>query len=574
MTIAACVLGIISLLLAFIPSLGILTAYPAFIGFLLGVIGLIINIKKKQPQAMGITGIILCAITLGVSQANLQASDQAIKAPQEGEIATEKKGSASIASALASRTKQALRDTEARFQSLSLEEAIRMLQKYEIIDEMAKGEFVSTIDYRGREIEEYKQNPISEISKDLMYHFMMYRDGVEGLNDYPYIDKIIELYRRANTEQQELHAQGLAKLNEDMDAMANAFQQIVLYSLTKQNSPQEESRVKTLKRLPVRCLEAFAAAGAKIADVETCSANIMAVNPVDGKLIAFICTSGQGNAPAQYELGVCYQNGKGVSKDMTEAVKWYRKAAEQGHATAQCSLGVCYDNGNGVSKNPEEAVKWYRKAAEQGHATAQNNLGVCYDNGEGVDKDMTEAVKWYRKAAEQGYAQAQCNLGLCYEYGKGVSKDMAEAVKWYRKAAEQGHAVAQVNLGVSYDNGEGVSKDYAEAMKWYRKAAEQGDAEAQNNLGECYYNGNGVSKNPEEAVKWWRKAAEQGNAMAQFFLGLCCVEGEGVSRDVEEAKKWFRKAAEQGNVEEAKKWLRKAAEQGNEEAKEVLQVLP
>ena len=448
MALAAFVLGIITLLLAFIPSLGILTTYPALIGLLLGVIGLIINIKKKQPKAMGITGIILCVIALGVSQANLQASDQAIEAPHEGEIATEKKGSASIASALASRTKQALRDTEARFQSLSLEEAIRMLQKYEIIDEMAKGEFVSTIDYRGREIEEYKQNPISEISKDLMYHFMMYRDGVEGLNDYPYIDKIIELYRRANTEQQELHAQGLAKLNEDMDAMANAFQQLVFYPLTKQNPPQEESRVKTLKRLPVRCLEAFAAAGAKIADAETCSANIMAVKPVDGKLIEFICTSGQGNAPAQYELGVCYQNGKGVSKDMVEAVKWYRKAAEQGHAGAQCDLGWCYDNGQGVSKNPEEAVRLYRLSAEQGSAQAQCNLGLCYANGQGVSKDMTEAMKWYRKAAEQGLAQAQCLLGCGYAIGQGVRRDLEEAEKWLRKAAEQGDEEAKKVLQV------------------------------------------------------------------------------------------------------------------------------
>ena len=79
MTIAAFVLGIISLSLAFIPFLGILTTYPALIGFLLGVIGLIINIKKKQPKAMGITGIILCAIAFGVAQANLQASDQAVK---------------------------------------------------------------------------------------------------------------------------------------------------------------------------------------------------------------------------------------------------------------------------------------------------------------------------------------------------------------------------------------------------------------------------------------------------------------------------------------------------------------
>ena len=64
----------------------------------------------------------------------------------------------------------------------------------------------------------------------------------------------------------------------------------------------------------------------------------------------------------------------------------------------------------GVSQDYSEAVKWYRKAAEQGDAGAQNDLGVCYDNGQGVNKDYTEAVKWYRKAAEQGFLPAKERL--------------------------------------------------------------------------------------------------------------------------------------------------------------------
>ena len=84
-------------------------------------------------------------------------------------------------------------------------------------------------------------------------------------------------------------------------------------------------------------------------------------------------------------------------------------------------------------KNYTQAVKWYRKAAEQGDAYAQNNLGVCYKNGQGVTQDYYEAVKWYRKAAEQGHARAQFNLGVCYKNGQGVTQDYYEAVKWYRK---------------------------------------------------------------------------------------------------------------------------------------------
>ena len=42
-----------------------------------------------------------------------------------------------------------------------------------------------------------------------------------------------------------------------------------------------------------------------------------------------------------------------------------------------------YDEGRGVPENDTEAVKWYRKAAEQGDASAQYNLGVMYANGWG-----------------------------------------------------------------------------------------------------------------------------------------------------------------------------------------------
>lgn len=94
------------------------------------------------------------------------------------------------------------------------------------------------------------------------------------------------------------------------------------------------------------------------------------------------------------------------------------------------------------NKNYTEAVKWYRKAAEQGLADAQFSLGDCYLEGEGVTQNMTEAVKWFRKAAEQGLADAQFALGACYQSGTGVTQNIAEAKKWHQKAADQGNEYA------------------------------------------------------------------------------------------------------------------------------------
>lgn len=99
--------------------------------------------------------------------------------------------------------------------------------------------------------------------------------------------------------------------------------------------------------------------------------------------------------------------------------------------------GMKYYRGDGVPQDYTEAVKWFRKAADNGLVTAQEILAVCYACGDGVPQDDTEAVKWHRKAAEQGLAMSQDILGLCYACGKGIPKDEAEAVKWYHKAAEQ-----------------------------------------------------------------------------------------------------------------------------------------
>lgn len=69
-----------------------------------------------------------------------------------------------------------------------------------------------------------------------------------------------------------------------------------------------------------------------------------------------------------------------------------RKKAEQGDAGAQYDLGLMYDNGQGVAQNYKEAVKWYKHSAEQGHAEAQNALGIVYANGQSVSQDYEEAV--------------------------------------------------------------------------------------------------------------------------------------------------------------------------------------
>ena len=97
-----------------------------------------------------------------------------------------------------------------------------------------------------------------------------------------------------------------------------------------------------------------------------------------------------------------YEHGEGVPQDSKTAVKWYTLAAEQGDATAQFSLGLIYRNGKGIPQNYETAVKWYTFAAEQGYTKAQYNLGLMYYNGEGVLTDFVYAHMWADISASKG----------------------------------------------------------------------------------------------------------------------------------------------------------------------------
>ena len=139
----------------------------------------------------------------------------------------------------------------------------------------------------------------------------------------------------------------------------------------------------------------------------------------------------QGNAEAQYLLGVMYGSGDGVPQDYKEAVKWYRKAAEQGNAEAQYSLGLMYATERGVPQDYKEAAKWFRKAAEQGNAEAQYLLGAMYVRGEGVLQDYVQAHMWCNIAGVNGSEQG--TSGRDRLAAKMTPAQIAEAQKLARE---------------------------------------------------------------------------------------------------------------------------------------------
>ncbi|MDR1804558.1 MAG: sel1 repeat family protein [Treponema sp.] len=108
------------------------------------------------------------------------------------------------------------------------------------------------------------------------------------------------------------------------------------------------------------------------------------------------------------------------AREAKETAERLQKAAEQGDADAQYKLGIFYVDGQGVPKDKAMAVEWFKKAAEQGNTEAQYKLGLLYFQPNDVLQDYAKAVEWFTKAVAKGHVEAKKflvksweQLGLC-----------------------------------------------------------------------------------------------------------------------------------------------------------------
>ena len=108
----------------------------------------------------------------------------------------------------------------------------------------------------------------------------------------------------------------------------------------------------------------------------------------------------KGDADAQFELGKNYETGRiGLPKDLTQAQRWYRAAAEQGDPYAEASLAILYNFGKGVPKDSVAAYMWYEIALA--HSKSQDRASI-QELRDDLAKDMTKPeIAEAQKRAQQ-----------------------------------------------------------------------------------------------------------------------------------------------------------------------------
>lgn len=95
-------------------------------------------------------------------------------------------------------------------------------------------------------------------------------------------------------------------------------------------------------------------------------------------------------AESQYAIGEKHFS----AGEYEDAAKWYVKTATQGFPPAVYSLVYLYWIGRGLRRNLAEAMRLFLAAAAQGNDWAENCLGNMYRYGHGVRPDSREAAKY------------------------------------------------------------------------------------------------------------------------------------------------------------------------------------
>lgn len=165
----------------------------------------------------------------------------------------------------------------------------------------------------------------------------------------------------------------------------------------------------------------------------------------------------QGNPHAQYRLGMMYYWGEIVTRDLTEAFKWIRKAAAQNYSQAQ-----------GMEKTIVYIIGTIANA-KAANAEAEYELGELYLLGAGVQQSDVEAMDWWHKAADQGYPDAIFRVARSFEReGRMTPQEMEDALFWLNLAGKagdkEGYLIAH-NME-SWVPAEQISAAYTRVHEW------------------------------------------------------------------------------------------------------------
>ena len=97
----------------------------------------------------------------------------------------------------------------------------------------------------------------------------------------------------------------------------------------------------------------------------------------------------QDHDKAQHRLAMLYALD---GEDFLTSLSWLNKSAKQNNVEAQYNLGVYYERGYGVPKNLDKAKEWYQLAANQGLEQAIEKVQELEKTDSDTDQSLSDAT--------------------------------------------------------------------------------------------------------------------------------------------------------------------------------------
>lgn len=330
------------------------------------------------------------------------------------------------------------------------------------------------------------ENPLEinleEYSAETIEHFLDYQYGVDLPENYD----SNRLFQLADYFQDE----GLMKkiLFSKIEAKDDDFALKVLTSSVFSFSDEEKERVfAKIKTLDFREMQKpFTTTYLELADREFPFAQLIlgfyySQKGNHSEAMRFLQSAAKHElALAQEMIGFLYQLGEGGSEqnDLL-AFKFFKLAADHGMVIASRKVATYYERDCVVPKDLAQALKYYKIAAQKKDAFSLGMLGYYYYKGQGgVRQDYDLAFRYFQNAADQGDASSEAWLGFCYYLGRGAARDVQKGLALMKRASEKGNKEFLIFLASIYEHGLEVSRDLQEAIQWYRRSADTGLPEA------------------------------------------------------------------------------------------------
>lgn len=126
-----------------------------------------------------------------------------------------------------------------------------------------------------------------------------------------------------------------------------------------------------------------------VIDLFCFATGISTENEFSSNILSKVRKAENGDPEAQYQVGICYKDGKGVERSLDDAIKWLSLSAGQKYTEAMVALYHIYAKEN----NKNIAKKYLEEAVNYGNVNAINTLAYClYHGDDGYKQNIEKAV--------------------------------------------------------------------------------------------------------------------------------------------------------------------------------------